>query len=144
MLTIAAPELLGGLLLLLVGLPFSVGLGAVAGQGPVGDSVAFGLTMVVPGVVVGGVGLWGALGALDLLRCRRRGFGLSLGYAGLLAAVGLVLIIFGGPTIGMFGALVLGAGTVLLSILPMPSIREDLAAADPPASDLKGRARGAM
>ncbi len=144
MFTVAAPELVIGLLLLLVGLPFAVGLGAVSGQSSFGDSVLFGLTMVVPGLAAAGAGLWGAAGGFGLLRCRRWGFPLSLAYAGFVALVGLILIIFGGPRIGMVGAVVLGAGTVLLSLLPMPSIREDLVAADPPAQEVGKRARRAM
>lgn len=141
---VAVPELLAGVLLLLVGLPFAVGLGAVAGDGSVGESVLFGLTMVVPGVGVGAVGAWGAAGAVGLLRCSRWARRVSLAYAGFVAAAGLVLITFGDETEGLTGALVLAAATVLLSILPMPSIREDLLAADASSGEVRRGARRAL
>ena len=144
MFAVAAPEFVSGVLLLLVGLPFTVGLGAVSGQTSFGNSVLFGLTMVVPGLALGGIGLWGAAGALGLLRRRRWAFSVSLAYAGFVSVAGLALIVFGSPRIGMVGALVLAAGTVLLSILPMPSIREDLSAADPSAREVRRRDRRAL
>jgi hypothetical protein len=143
-LTVAAPELLGGALLLLVGLPFALGLGALAGHGSIGDSVLFGLTMVVPGVAVGAIGLWGVAAAVALLRRRRWALRASLAYAGFVAATGLTLIVFGDEGTGLTGALVLAAGTVLLSVLPMPSIREDLVGADVSARQTRGRERRAL
>ena len=140
----AAPELLGGGLLLLVGLPFVVGLGALADDSTIGDSVLFGLTMVAPGLILAGIGLWGAAGAISLLRRRRLGLQLSLAYAGFVAGTGLTLIVLGDKTVGMTGAWILAAGTVLLSVLPMPSIREDLVDASPSAAAVRRRARRAL
>lgn len=143
-LAVAAPELILGVLLLLVGLPFALGLGAVAGHGSLGDSVVFGLTMVVPGLAVGGVGLCGTAAALALLRRRRWALRAALGYAGFVAGAGLMMIILGDQSTGLAGAAVLAAGTVLLSVLPMPSIREDLIVAERSVHEVQGRARRAL